>query len=57
MKAWGRLVEDFAVRWTISAPVDGVDNSAPLSTGGNAAVPGAVPVIHAIPRSVRKRTK
>ncbi len=55
--SWGRIVDGAAFPWTIPARVDGVDNSARLSTG-RARFPGTdAPVIPRFPRLMKERMK
>jgi hypothetical protein len=57
IRAWGRIVDGPDFPWISPALVDGVDNSAGLSTGRVASAEKAGPVIHRFPRLMKERMK
>lgn len=57
MGAWGRAVENSVELWISRALVDGVDNSAALSTSRAGSASNGAPVIHRFPRSMKERMK
>jgi len=52
---WALTVNDRRYSWKTFSPVDGVHNRADFSTGRTLGNRAAVPVIHGVPRSMKKR--
>lgn len=52
---WARPVKKSKESWITAAPVDNTVKSEGLSTGGAGLLQRRLPVIHAIPRSMKKR--